>query len=114
MILLVCHAIPHNHEAHLVGLPPGMHYVVYTLLIAGKYMIMPFSYTNCSMHISSMIRFCNYGTHRHSSVNKTFADFMLANMHQKLCPIQGQHAIGSSILCQLTFMHIHNIEKPAV
>ena len=114
MVLLVCNAIPHNHKTHLVGLPGGAHYVVYMLLLAGKHMIMPFSYTNCNMHISSMLRFRNYGTHRYSAVTKTFADFMSANMHQKLCPIQGQHVIGSSILHQITSMRIHNIEKPAV
>ena len=110
---MVCHAIPHNHEAHLVGLHPGVHYVAYILLLAGKQMIMPFSHTNCNMHIGKMLRFQNYGTHR-NRVNKTFDYFRSANMHQRLCPIQWHNAIGSSILCQLTFMNIYNIEKPAV
>ena len=105
MVLLVCHAFPHNYKAHLVDFPGGAHYVVYMLLLAGKHMIMPFSYTNCNMHISSMLRFRNYGTHRYSAVNKIFADFMSANMYQRLCPIQGQHVIGSSIFRQLTFMN---------
>ena len=113
MVLMVCHAILHNHEAHLVGLPPGVHYVAYMLLLAGKHMIMPLSHTNCNMHIGKMLRFRNYGTHR-NRVNKTFADFRLANMHQKLCPIQGQRPVGSSILRQLNFMNIYSIKKQAV
>ena len=55
MVLMVCHAILHNHEAHLVGLPPAAHYVAYMLLLAGKLMIKPFSYTNCNMHIGKML-----------------------------------------------------------
>ena len=113
MVLLVGHAIPHNHETHLVDLLGGAHYVVYMLLLAGKHMIMPFSNTNWNMHIGGMLRFQNYGKLK-NGVNKTFANFMSANMHQMLCPIQWQIAIRSSILRQLTFVRIHNIKRLAV
>ena len=114
MVLMVCHVIPHTmHEAHLEGIPPGAHYVAYMLLFAGKHMVLPFSHTNCNMHIGTMLcRLC-YGEHG-SGVAKTFTDFASANMHQKLCPIQGQRPVGNSILRQLNFVHIYNIENQAV
>ena len=83
------------------------------LLIAGKHMVLPFSHSNCNMHIGKMLRLRRYGTHT-SGVAKTFADFASANMHQKLCPIQGQRPVANSILRQLTFAHIYTIEKRAV
>ena len=114
MVLMVCHVIPHTmHEAHLEGIPPGAHYVAYMLLFAGKHMVLPFSHTNCNMHIGTMLRFRRYGKHK-SGVAKTFAEFASANMHQKLCPIQGQGNVASSILRQLTFAHIYTIKKRAV
>ena len=115
---MVCHVIPHTmHEAHLEGIPPGAHYVAYMLLIAGKHMVLPFSHTNCNMHIGTMLRLRNYGKHKSGvaiGVAKTFAEFASANMHQKLCPIQGQGNVASSILRQLTFAHNYTIEKRAV
>ena len=114
MVLMVCHVIPHNqHESHLVGIPPGAHYVAYMLLIVGKPMILPFSHSNCNMHIGKMLRLRRYGEHT-SGVAKAFADFASANMHQKLCPIQGQGTVANSILRQLTFVHIYTIENWAV
>ena len=105
MVLFVCHATPYYHNAHLVGIPPGAHYVVYMLLLAGKHILMPFSYTNNNMHVGSMLRLSKYSRHNTSQVRKTFDEFMKANMHQKFCPIQAlpsQH-IADSILCKFTF-----------
>ena len=116
MVLLVCHAIPHFHEDHLVGLPRGAHYALYMLLLAGKHMIMPFSFTNNNIHVGRMLRHRIYGEHIVSHVCKTFNNFMTANMHQKFCPIQAlpaQH-IANSIFRQLTFTNKYNITKPAV
>ena len=114
MVLMVCHAIPHTlHQSHLVGLPPGAHYVAYMLLIAGKHMVLLFSHSNCNMHSRKMLRLRHYGTHT-SGVAKTFADFKSANMHQRLWPVQGQCPVENSILRQLNFVHIYNIENWAV